>query len=80
METTKNETVKRTTKCPNLVESLDWIIYLCELGNRPDEPIYSELRQYCKSGIYSKCPLMAKLPRLRSDVNYFIRSDFNMER
>jgi hypothetical protein len=44
------------TKCPNLVEWVDWVILLCEKGNKPYVPDVTELRKYCKSEDYRGCP------------------------
>lgn len=43
-------------KCPNLVEWLDWVILMCNKGDRPYVPNTSELRTYCKNGSFQKCP------------------------
>lgn len=43
-------------KCPNLVEWLDWVILLCEKGNKPYIPDLSELQSFCKSSNYHSCP------------------------
>jgi len=43
-------------KCPNLVEWLDWVILMCNKGDRPYVPNTSELRTYCKNKSYRRCP------------------------
>lgn len=43
-------------KCPNLVEWLDWVILLCEKGNKPYIPDLSELQTFCKNNNYHSCP------------------------
>lgn len=43
-------------KCPNLVEWLDWVILMCKKGDMPYVPNSSELRTYCKSKSFGKCP------------------------
>lgn len=47
-------------KCPNLVEWLEWVILMCKKGDRPYVPSASELRSYCKSKSYDKCPHNAR--------------------
>jgi hypothetical protein len=47
-------------KCPNLVEWLDWVILLCEKGNKPYIPDLSELQKYCKNNNYNSCPYYIK--------------------
>ncbi|MDH4028681.1 MAG: hypothetical protein OEU95_07620 [Nitrospirota bacterium] len=42
------------TKCPELVESLDWVIYFCKAGNRPRIPEHNKLKKACK-GKYAGC-------------------------
>ncbi len=44
------------TKCPNLVEWVDWVILLCEKGNKPYIPDLSELRRFCKNDNFKSCP------------------------
>lgn len=44
------------SKCPNLVEWIDWVILLCDKGKSPYVPDISELKKYCKTRIYHKCP------------------------
>jgi len=43
-------------KCPELVESLDWVIFFCKAGNRPHNPGHDKLNKDCKGNGYSKCP------------------------
>ena len=42
-------------KCPELVESLDWVIFFCKAGNRPYIPDNDKLNIDCKSNGYVKC-------------------------
>lgn len=44
------------TKCPNLVEWLEWVILMCKKRDRPYVPNISELQSYCKTKTHNKCP------------------------
>jgi hypothetical protein len=59
------------TKCPNLVEWLDWVILLCERGNRSYVPDIYELKQFCKRD-YHRCPFysMNKADNLQEITKY----------
>ncbi|UCH46090.1 MAG: hypothetical protein JSV11_05115 [Nitrospiraceae bacterium] len=48
------------TKCPNLVEWLDWVIILCKKGERPYVPSLAEMQRYCKNNSFSRCPYYLK--------------------
>jgi len=48
------------SKCPNLVEWLDWVIILCKRGERPYVPSLAEMHRYCKKNSFSKCPYFLK--------------------
>ncbi len=58
------------TKCPNLVEWVDWVILLCEKGNKPYVPDLSELSKYCKSKNYSGCPYYAATEKMLNNSGY----------
>lgn len=47
-------------KCPNLVEWIDWVILMCNKGNKPYVPDQSELRDFCKNKSFNKCPHNSK--------------------
>ncbi len=48
------------TKCPELVESLDWVIFFCKAGNSPYIPGHDKLNMDCKSNGYVKCHYYAR--------------------
>lgn len=52
------------TKCPNLVEWLDWVIILCKKGERPYVPSLAEMQRYCKNNSFSKCPYYLKTEKI----------------
>jgi len=45
----------KCSKCPELVEWIDWTVLICKKGHKPYVPSYSELHSYCKSNNYDKC-------------------------
>ena len=58
------------TKCPNLVEWVDWVILLCEKGNKPYIPDLSELKKYCKNNNYSGCPYYSTTEEMPENTGY----------
>ena len=61
-------------KCPNLVEWIDWIILLCDKGKSPYVPDIHELRKYCKTDGYHKCPFYMNTSKTDGDnCNHFNR-------
>ncbi|RJQ54041.1 MAG: hypothetical protein C4526_05455 [Nitrospiraceae bacterium] len=65
------------TKCPNLVEWLDWVILMCKKMDSPYVPNSTELRAYCKNRSFNKCPHYIKFENILSvktldgDVNNY---------
>jgi hypothetical protein len=56
------------TKCPDLIEWLEWTIVLCKKGDKPYIPSYPELHQFCKSNNHGRCPNLKTQSVLTSKV------------
>jgi hypothetical protein len=77
-QTKREGFIMKTVKCPNLVEWLDWVIFLCKAGNKPYTPDYFELSRHCKSSDYRNCPYHVKTMGKATDITYPGMKDFSL--
>jgi len=59
-----------TVTCPDLVEWLDWVIFICKAGNKPYTPDYFELSMHCKSSNHRDCPYHVNPGEKATDITY----------
>ena len=58
-----------TNKCPKLVEWSDWVILMCRNGNVMRIPDIAEMRSFCKSKTFVKCPYYIKSNKFTQTAN-----------
>lgn len=63
------------TKCPNLVEWIDWVVLLCDKGKSPYVPDICELQKYCKTATYHKCPFYVNQSKNGAESSNGIKSE-----